>query len=290
MYLNLILGLVFLLAGFISLANLPGGGGNGGRAVGLGGAVSGIRGFCSLFNNQAGMAGVQSIVAGSGFENRFLMTETARSSFGLLVPFNHSALGVSLQHFGYSRFREITFGLAYARSFSEKFSVGMQLDYLGYALAEGYGRSGGVTFEGGIQVMLSDDLILGMHVFNPLGINVLPNRGEEPVIVLCIGLGYRISNLISLYGELEKNLKYKTAIKAGLEYDIQEKASIRIGYITFPARSDATEFSYSSAFCFGTGFILNRLHLDLGISMNTVLGWSPVISATYFFGNLQHEK
>lgn len=291
MYLNLVLGCAFLFVGLVSLGGIPGDGSAvGGRVVGIGGAASGLQGFWALFNNQAGMAGVQRLIVGSSLENRFLMTETMHTSIGLLVPVNRSAIGFSLQQFGYSRFREIRVGLAYARPFTNKFSFGVQLDYLGYTLAEGIDRAGGITFEGGMQVMLTDDLVLGIHVYNPLGIKVLRAKGEEPALFMNMGVGYKLSDRINIYAEIEKSLDFKASWKAGLEYHSGKFASFRVGYACLPPRTGGFKLSYTSVICFGGGLVFNRLQLDVGGTVNTLLGLSPVVSLAYFLSKPGDEE
>lgn len=283
MYLNLILGIVFLLIGMCSLVTLAKGNpGSGGRSAGLGGVSVSLADYYSLQNNQAGLVSVQSPAMGTSMENRFLMMETVWMSAGIVLPVKKNVFGISYEQFGYSQFRSFKAGLAFARSFGDRFSAGIQLDYVGISIADGYGRSGGITFEAGLRVVLSDDLIMGIHIDNPFGLNLREAEGVVGRTLFRLGLHYCVTDEIIICLEIEKDLNYQPSIKLGLEYEFFTSGFIRLGYASQPAFSGDQNSSMTSVYSFGFGLQLGKFQLDVASQINTYLGWSPHVSIIYF--------
>lgn len=282
MIFNLILGLVFLLLGLISLVSVAcGHPGPDGRSAGMGGIGVCLQDFWSLQNNQAGITKIANIQVGCAYENRFLLSETGKTTIGILYPINNNVVGLVFNQFGDSRYKKMMAGLAYARSFSDKFSMGIQLDYVGVSLGEGYGRRGSITFETGIQVLLTDNLLFGVHVLNPLGLGNTENLGEKVISLIKFGLQYNFTEFLLVGIEIEKDLYFNPAIKAGLEYEFSSHFLFRLGYTSLPSIVQASRLSMSSEYSFGIGMAIRGLKIDLAASINTFLGWSPVVSVIY---------
>jgi len=285
---NLIIATVLQAMGmFLSGTTINGIAYGGGRSAGLAGISVALSDFWSLHNNQAGLAGYNAFAGGITYENKFMLNETGKSSIGVVFPVQKSTFGLSLQHFGYTAFREVKTGLAYARPIGDKLSVGIQLDYLFTTIAENYGSSGGLTFEVGVQMMLSDHLILAAHTFNPLAIQIHQNTGEKANSVYTLGILYHLTDQLLVSMETEKDLKFKPAIRAGVEYEISGAAITRIGYATLPAPTSSTRFSMTSEYSFGFGLNLNEFQLDIAAIIHTTLGWSPVVSLIYKFSRFE---
>lgn len=282
MNLNLILGIVFLVIGMLSLVKI-GKAGNvpGGRSVGMGGVSVCHKDFWSLYQNQAGLTGVEVPSWGACAGNRFLMIETVSMSVGFVLPFKKSVFGISYEQFGYRSYRTFFFGLAYARSFGEKFSAGIRLNYLGASFAGGYGRSAYITFEAGIQVVLTDDLTFGLHVFNPLGTRYDGFDQTHVLSIINAGLEYRIHERISICLEMEKDAQFKPRVRTGIEFELYEKGHARLGYSNVPALSRDLNFSLVSVYTFGFGFQTGNFHVDMGAFINSYLGVSPTFSINY---------
>ena len=95
----------------------------GGRGNGMGNASVALNDFWSLQNNQAGLANFQSIAASFYYQNRFLLSELGLKSFGFTLPTRTGVFGLSYQNFGYSQYNETKVGLAFGKSFGERFSA-----------------------------------------------------------------------------------------------------------------------------------------------------------------------
>lgn len=278
---------ILVHAGFLFLVTQGSGSDfSGARDASLGGASVALKDFWSLVNNQAGLAGYPVISAGAAFENKFLLKETGVARFGLVFPIRKNTLGVSLCHMGYSVFREMKIGLAFARTFGEKVNAGLQLDYLATSMANGYKNSGGVTFEAGIQVQLSKQLILAAHCFNPFAINYNSIAGESAASRYKLGVRYGFSRQLFFSLEMMKDTDFKPAVKMGLEYELTKTAFARIGYSTLPAATGSSRFSITSLMTCGFGLVYSSVVVDVAASFNASLGWSPSISICYGFGTV----
>jgi len=123
--------------------------------------------FWSVWHNQAGLGFQNHYSLGFHHENRFIMPESGLSSIGFTIPTSTGTFGISWSHFGYPRYNENKFGIAFGKALHERFAAGLQFDYLNTFIDEGPGYSGTVAIEAGILAEPVDDLLIGFHVFNP---------------------------------------------------------------------------------------------------------------------------
>lgn len=243
----------------------------GGRSAALGNASVTFADLWSAHNNQAGMAYCTHLAAGVCYENRFLTKELGIKGLVVAVPLKKAGtFGFTLSHYGYSKYSEIKVGIAYAMSFGEKFSAGLQLDYFRIQQTENYGNAQAVTFEGGIRVMPLRNLIFGVHVFNPVRARLGGKDGETMPLVFRTGLCYHFGDKALLSIETEKDLRYRAVFRAGVEYRIAKPVYARIGFNTSPAQ-----------YCFGFGAQWAGFNLDLASSVHPVLGFSIQASVSY---------
>ena len=255
----------------------------GGRSAAMGNASVCLSDFWSVHNNQAGLARQQYIAAGFYFENRFMVKEMSLQTAAFILPTGSGVFGMNLSYFGYTQYNEKKIGLAYGRTFSDKFSVGIQLDYLSTAIGEHYGNKHLITFELGIQSKLTDELTIGAHVFNPTRVKLTTDGNERVPTIFKLGMAYSFTDDLLITLETEKDLDFKPAIRGGLEYKIIEEACVRLGYSTIPSTSGSEDFSISSIYTFGFGLELNNFSIDFASSVHQTLGWSPQISIIYVF-------
>jgi hypothetical protein len=262
--------LVFALPGTFSTAkgNLP----FGGRAAGMGNAAVAVYDFWALSHNQAGIAKQQHAVAGVYFENRYLAREMSFGAAGFSLPAVDGVIGLSVAYFGYSLYNESKVGLAYARSFGDRLSIGVQLNYLYTFIGEGYGSAGNLAAEAGMIYELLPNLQVGAHVFNPTRARISGYSDERIPTVLRFGAAYHFSERVLLSIETEKDLEREPVFRAGLEYGITEQIFLRAGLGTKPTTN-----------AFGLGINLGGLRIDLSTSFHHILGYSPQASIRYEF-------
>lgn len=221
-------------------------------------------------NNQASLAGLQSIQAGVFYESRFLMSELGMKAFAAGVPTKYGSFGLNVNSFGYSQYREMKTGIAYARQLGERFSMGVQLDYFNTRIGENYGSTSAVGGEIGILAEPVKNLTLGLHLFNPTRTKLTGNTTERIPTIMRFGLSYKFSDQVFVITEAEKDVDYKTAFRAGIEYRPLPAFYIRAGAASGPGLVSM-----------GFGVALKKFRLDIASSFHSVLGFSPSVGLQY---------
>lgn len=245
------------------------------------GAESGALGHASvalsngwgIFNNQAGLANLEKPFAGISYENRFLLKELSRNLVGIAIPTESGTISLSALSFGYSLYNEAKYGLGYARKLSDKMSMGVQLNYM--TIRQGnadFGNARNLTVELGIQAELTEDLRIGVHVFNPTQTELIENGLEKIPTVFRMGGQYFVSEKVFVLVESEKELDRPALFKAGLQYHILEKLYLRGGISTNP--------TYTSI---GFGYVLDQFKIDFATNYQPILGYTPQFSLSYQF-------
>lgn len=244
----------------------------GGKANAMGGTSVCISDFWAINNNQAGIAGIKKIQAGFYFDNRFLTDALSYKAIAVVIPTKSGVFGVNYSYFGYNLYNEQKVGFAYARSFGKKLTAGLQFDYLGTSIADNYGNKSAFTFEAGIQAKLTNNLVLGVHFFNPVNASFNDYNNEKIPSVLKLGLSYVLSEKLLIAIETEDNINYDPAFKAGFEYKILSFAYARVGISTNPIIDT-----------FGFGIDYKQFTFDFSSTVHQSLGYSPQFSLIYSF-------
>ncbi|MFT4760773.1 MAG: long-subunit fatty acid transport protein [Paraglaciecola sp.] len=218
--------------------------------------------------NQAALANLEGIQAGIFAEQRFLIADLNSFSGIFALPTNSGTFGLAINYFGFSAYNEQKIGVAYARKFSEKVSVGAQIDYLNTSIEE-YGNKGVVTFELGLQFELSKELRFGTHIYNPIRSSV--NLEDNLPTIFKIGAAYTPADNLVVAAEIEQDLEYDSRFKMGIEYGFLEALDLRVGIQSNP-----------TSLTFGLGLnIKENFFLDFASAYHQVLGFSPSIGIIY---------
>jgi len=246
---------------------------SGSRYQALSDATIGLSDCWSVFGNQAGLAGIDRIVIGGSFQNRFLVNELSTRAGLLVLPVQSSVFAFSLSQFGQIPFRQEKFGLAYARQISPKLNFGVQFNCYRLFLSEENRSVSSYGTELGVQYLFTESLVVGFHIVNPYRTRVKLNSGifRYPSRIK-IGSFYRLSGLFSLTSELENDFDDHFILKTGIEYTILEKLFVRTGVSGKPYQLSA-----------GIGFQVKKLTLDLATTYSQYLGNSPSVSFQYQF-------
>lgn len=246
----------------------------GGRQAAMGNAAVALYDFWAISHNQAGLAKLTRPAGGFYFENRYLVKEMGLGAAAFALPTNSGVFGLSVSYFGYAQYHESKIGLAYARSFGEKLSVGMQFNYMYSFVGGDYNNAAGnVSIEAGMIYELLPGLNIGAHIFNPTRAKLasVDNLYDEYIpTIFRFGMAYSFSDKVILSLETEKDIERKPAFKAGIEYQVINHLFIRGGIGTNPTQN-----------AFGFGFQTGSFTIDLSTSFHHVLGYSPQISIRF---------
>lgn len=235
----------------------------GGRSNAMGNCSVSFNDFWSIQNNPAGMADYHFLGVGFSYENRFFMKELSFYNAAFVMPVNIGTFGLSMSRFGFEYFNENKLGLAYARDFSPYLKMGLKLDYLLFNFSDDYEKRRTATFELGIQSDITDDLRIGVYVFNPINVKLKTIHNERIPVVFRFGFAYRVTKDFLATSEVEYNSERRLDYRFGLEYHTLNEFYIRVGIHTNPATASV-----------GVGYTLNRVVIDISANMNQYTGVS----------------
>jgi len=268
----------FILAGFFIISanqsfashdNDP----TGGRSSAMGNTSLGFADIWSAHNNQAAMAFIGKPAAGFYYGNKFLIKELNRQAGAVVYPTRSGVFGLSLSYYGNRLYCEGKTGLAYAKSFGQRFSAGIQLDYLFTRVAENYGTRHTFTFEIGLLGKITKNLTLAAHVFNPVNAKLSAYNNERIPAIIRLGILYRFSDDLLVTLEASEKISDKPEAHAGMEYRLLKKAFFRLGLSV----SDHIQYS------FGFGLDVKNVSIDIAAVYHPVLGISPEASLGFIF-------
>ena len=256
---NLLLIGVFLLCNQCFSWDLSGIAGS--RSNAMGNFSVALHDFWSIQNNPAGMAEFRTISLGFSYDNRFFMKELSFYNGAFLLPVKFGTFGLSFSRFGFENYNENKFGLAFARSFGPYLKMGLKLDYLLFNFNDDYEKQKSATFELGLQSNITDDLCVGVYIFNPHAAKLKTQHHIRLPVVFRFGLSYKVTNDFLACAEAEYNSDKNLDYRFGLEYNALKEFYIRIGVHTSPATAT-----------FGVGYTLSRVTIDVSASMNQFTG------------------
>lgn len=244
----------------------------GARSAALSNASVTLYDTWGTFNNQAGLAYLTLPTVSFYFENRFLVKEFSMQAGTFALPTKTGTIAACYRYFGYSRYYEAKFGLAYSRKFTEHFAVGVQVDYLQTHMAEGYGNYNAVSAEIGLLARPVKNLTVGFHLYNPTKVKQNAPFEESVPTIARLGFSYSFDNKAILLLETEKDLRQDLVYKGGLEVKAMEKLYLRGGF-----SSGYEQYS------FGLGYKFRKLIVDMAFTRHYYLGFTPHISLSYEF-------
>lgn len=243
----------------------------GARSSAIGGASVSLSDLWSVQNNQAGIGFQKTFVGGIVYQNPFMMKELSTKALGLALPVKGGTFGILVSNFGYSVYSETKAGLSFGKSFGEKISAGISLDYFGTSISE-YGKKNSFVAEVGMQAKPIKNLTLGFHLFNPTRTKLASYNDERIPTIMRLGFDYKFSEKVFIAVETEKDIEKKATMKAGLEYKLIKELYLRAGVSSNPSLS-----------CFGIGINFKQFKLDLSSTYHSTLGFSPQVGLIYQF-------
>lgn len=237
----------------------------GARSVGIAGSGVALTGVETIFINQAAMAYVSNFSVLTVYESKFLLKEFSYMAIGTIIPSSVGTFGASYAQFGREIYKETKAGLAFSRTFSDKFSAGLQFSYLAKKVPENRDPFQSVTVEGGILVKFSERLNGAIHWFNPFMSSLNTPGGKQKIPwIFKIGEAWQISPHLIWCIDLDKLSHLPWNVRTGIEYYPVQSVSIRAGVKGNPFQPTG-----------GAGFNFGKVTFDIGFSYHGNLGFSP---------------
>jgi hypothetical protein len=223
--------------------------------------------FWSSFQNQALLSQYESSGLGINYQNRFGLAETGTATAGFILHRQGTSLGLIYSHFGYRDFTRHSAGIAGSLNLSEKISAGVQVDFCAERTPGEYNERRTLTFETGIFIIPSENVRIGIHVFNPV-----PNSLRKSYLPLNIrtGAGIFLGRSLFASAEAEMSTGRAVVIKTGFEFEAGNDLFVRAGFS-----------SENYSFSFGAGYLIRDVRFDLGFSSHQNLGISSSVSIIF---------
>ncbi|MFT7611225.1 MAG: hypothetical protein ACI9J3_000167 [Parvicellaceae bacterium] len=244
----------------------------GARSAGMAHSSVTLYDVWSTHHNQGGLGWLENATAGVYFENRFAIKELNQMGASVAVPFKGGTFGLNYSGFGWSQYKENKVGLAYGMKLNDKISAGVQANFHSLRLGGNYGSSSALTVEAGIQARVTEELTIGVHIFNPTKTKLNEYNDERIPTIMRFGAGYQFSDKLLITAEAEKDIEFDGIVRVGIEYMPGEKLYIRGGVATNP-----------NIIAFGFGMKFDSFRADIASTYHQVLGFSPQVSLSFDF-------
>ncbi|MEK6565955.1 MAG: hypothetical protein AABZ41_04535 [Bacteroidota bacterium] len=234
--------------------------GRGTKAVSLGNSFVSLADNCwAVVYNPAGLTQLSSTCASVFFvPQQFGLPELRTVAAAVAIPVGSFVTGLEVEQFGFDLYKEtgVRFGLS---SFvDEHISAGATLSLTRIAI-DRYGSQTTATVDVGLLARVHENLKLGFSYLNSLGARV-GVVGEQLPQVFLFGASYSIESIV-LVAEIEKDIRYETIVKGGIEQSLFDFLRLRVGLSNNPDKfSGGFGLTYSNAEFGYAGYS----HPDLG--------------------------
>ena len=228
----------------------------------------------SPFNNPSMLAYIQQTEAGISVENRYLLSELSSKSVQFGLPTKLLNVGISFNHFGYSLYHEMQFGIGFARNYSDKFALGLQFNYYAAYFSATNSYRGAFLPQLGLSLKFTPKFTLGFHSFNPFQSNIKTEYVLKRIpSIFSLGTQYYFSNELIWRTQLDKEVSSNYRFATGFEYQMLQNMSVKLGV-------------YGSDYlvpCIGMGFNMSSFLIDFNCELHPLLGLNTFASIKYKF-------
>lgn len=242
----------------------------GARAQAMGNASAALSDVWSITHNMAGLAKTEGATAGFSYDALPSAPFFNRMAAVVAVPVKPGVAGIGMFRFGDDLYNEQVLSAGFANTFGLA-SLGVRLNYLQYQV-NGLGTTTALTASFGGIATITPELLFGAHILN-INQPIIDESTEERVPTkLHASIAFVPSEKLIAAAEIEKDLRYRAMIKAGVEYEAFRKIIFRSGVHLHP----------QAAF-FGLGFRPRRFTLDYAVQIDRPLGLTHQATVTYQF-------
>lgn len=239
------------------------------RAHGMGYTSACLTDEWSLFNNVAGLGKIKKFTGSCAYDVNAIFKPFSKAAATVSVP-GSIAYAAGFFRFGNSQYQEqlVSAGVGSALGIT---SLGLKVNYIRYSV-QGFGDTSVITIGFGGITELTPRLSVGACISNVNQAFLSRSDKERIPTIMTAGLLYKISALLIVAAEIEKDIDYPPIIKAGMEYIAHRKFSFRTGFNMHP----------EAAF-FGFGYKLRKFQADYSMQYSLILGMHHQAGITYQF-------
>ena len=207
------------------------------------------------------------------YNNRFAMAALSSFSAATSVKTPLASLGAAFSRFGMSAYNENIVGIAVSRMFTRRFAMSVGVDYYYVEQQEISRHKGNALCEVGLMYEPYDNLVIGLHSFNPFMTKIVINgNGFDISSVYSLGISYSYDGHVTLLGQLDRSVKQDWGWHLGVEWKILSWMSASVGCQGAPFIPDL-----------GLGLSWKDFHLTSRFSHHYALGNTSTCSLSYLF-------
>jgi hypothetical protein len=244
----------------------------GARALSLGCSGLMLTDVFTPANNMALMTDVKKPVIGFAFANRYLLAEVRHAAICAVIPLKSIAYGIQALSYGNNTLNEHTLGISGAHLLFKGFSFGIGARYHHISIT-GYGHHSDLKMDLAIRTSVTQQLSFAFSANNLLTADLGKDSPENQNHTYRLGLLYKPNTKLELVVEAEKDNIFKTCIKMGLQYQLNQAFYTCIGFSGIQPQ-----------YTFGIGFKKQDYQLVFASSVNQAPGVTGNITFIYEIG------
>lgn len=247
----------------------------GARALGMGGAATGLPGVAWGHANAASWSTLDARAFALFASQTFGLAEMRTGAAVYAEPFPWGALAAGARSYGFADYRETHVLLGGARAFAlgttRAFHLGIALRYQHLAISNGYGSAGAIGLSAGWLVDVLPALTIGFQATN---VNFPEAGGDDLPRTFALGLSYRPAHNATVVLDALKDVVWPVTVRGGFEIVPVPQLALRAGATLQPAR-----------YTLGIGVHLGRLRADVAADRheNAELGWTPAFTLALYW-------
>lgn len=226
----------------------------------------------SLFNNPAGLSQIGWREVGIYYSPApFGLSELANGYIAYHEPTSIGSFGFGGMSYGFDLYRETKIILGYSYNYQNRFFAGAAINYQTISI-KNYGNDAVVFINIGGLAYITNYLRWGFSVQNINRASYGEDDDQIPLI-FNTGLSYDLASELALNFAIEKDIRYKTSIQFGINYDLIENLSLRSGFSNEPSK-----------YSVGIGINYSIFSLDYAMFTHTDLGLTHQAGVIISFG------
>jgi hypothetical protein len=226
----------------------------------------------SVFNNPAGLSQIAWREVGIYYSPApFGLSELANGYVAYSEPLSFGTIAIGGMTYGYELYREARILAAFSYNYENKFFAGITFNYHTFSI-KNYGSTGKFYLNLGGLTYINDNTRWGFSISN-LNRATIGNEDDQIPMIFKTGFSYDIINSLIINFAIEKDISYKTSAQFGIEYNIVEYLSLRVGFQNEPSRYSA-----------GIGINYSIISLDYAMFTHQDLGLTHQAGLIISFG------
>lgn len=191
-------------------------------------------GFSAVMLNQAGLGRIDRASVSLHHQQPFITGEVAVSSLVLQLPVARGALGFNFSGCGIKGFRYSAGWISYGMNLHPDLSVGTGIHFHIVSISGQPLHRWGASCALGIQVRISEDLMLGAHAMHPAGWTSPDSEERMKEMMITTGLSYTFFQTATFHADLHIRSNEFLQTGFGLETRITDGVRLCLGMHNAP--------------------------------------------------------